>query len=230
MALMGVPPAVFMREGNPDDPRAQRTRRQLLSAYEHELRVGRQVDSVAALTRAAGVSRSSFYCHFSGVDEVGLAAMRQLLDEFEGTVGLDRSGSECAEAVVPDRPAASLPELFRHLAQHREICRALLTNESGRPHPAYDEFRAVLTAHFVCSFEKTQVLPRADAATTATFVVGGLLALLGDWLTDPHGDPEKLATVVGELLPSWLSRKEFVRPLRVVSQRPRNDSAIPPNN
>lgn len=54
MGLTGIPPAVFMREGNAMDPRSVRTRQQLLAAFERQLETGEIAPTVSSLAREAG--------------------------------------------------------------------------------------------------------------------------------------------------------------------------------
>src|SRR6202012_1172117 len=65
---------------NPD-PRAVRTREKLLRAFTTALRESDPADmTVSALTRGAGVNRTSFYGHFSSPEDLAIHALSELFD------------------------------------------------------------------------------------------------------------------------------------------------------
>ncbi|MDT2004011.1 helix-turn-helix transcriptional regulator [Rhodococcus opacus] len=57
-----------MRSGNPEDPRARRTRVLLLAEAEREIVRSGCLLTVATLVQAAAVSRGAFYTHFSSIE------------------------------------------------------------------------------------------------------------------------------------------------------------------
>ncbi|MEV0110059.1 TetR/AcrR family transcriptional regulator [Nocardia sp. NPDC050799] len=208
MALTGVPPAVFMRGGNADDPRARRTRGLLLATFEAELAAGRANCTVASLVRAAGVSRSSFYSHFTSIEEVGVAAMREILNDFHGPRDEFRPAAS-------EPSTASLVELFEHLAAHRALCAALLT-VTGDRHPAYSELHAILVEHFAGALASAEATIPIDVSKTSKFLVGGLMALLVEWLHQPDCSAGALSLTFEKLLPEWLrSSPMLTEPLRL---------------
>ncbi|MDV6212776.1 TetR/AcrR family transcriptional regulator [Rhodococcus erythropolis] len=220
MALTGIPPASFMREGNPEDPRAIRTRRLIISTYERQLTQGNEVGSVASLVRAAGVSRSSFYCHFKGVEEVGVAALRELLDHFgsgrenrEGEEETLRANASGSRSVISG--AASVQDLFEYMDEYRVLCAAVLVTEPDKP--AYAELQATLIEHITLALGKAKSDQfDVDRRHAATFIVGGVMALVVSWLN--HGDetPAQLAGVVRAMLPEWMRDTEgFETPIRI---------------
>lgn len=217
MALTGVPPAIFMRDGNPEDPRSQRSRRSVLETFEEEIQLGRRPATVAELVRTAGVSRSTFYSHFADLDEVGVAALRDILFAFGATTEVGHPGVGSARS----GPTASLRDLFAHLHAHQALCRALLSVDGGKPHPAAAELRAVLVEHFESSISALDLTLPVDAHTTALFVVGGVMALIVDWLGNGSTSPTVLADAVATLLPDWLRDSDsLARPLHVTNQAP----------
>lgn len=216
MALTGVPPAIFMRDGNPDDPRARRTRALLLNAYESEIEAGRAVVSVATLVRAAGVSRSSFYSHFSGVDELGLAAMRALLEGLEIPADSVSTGGECDP--LCSNPSASLLDLFTHLADHRALFVALMADEGGST-PAGAEFRILLTGHIADAIRDSAIPTGVSVDAVATYLVGGLVALMCHLMRDVESAEVDMARHVNSLVPDWLRSCEHLdRPLRLTKR------------
>ena len=198
MGLTGIPPAVFMREGNAMDPRSVRTRRQLLAAFERQLEAGETVPTVSSLAREAGVSRSSFYKHFTGAEEVGVAAFREVLDEFEPWSDTGRSSPRITASA-----AASFEELFAHLGTHRQLCSAVLITDVQIP--AMAELHAALVMHLTDAIGRVDAKPDGvDGTQAATFLVGGILSLFIAWLQDPALGVGELAATVEAMLPQWL--------------------------
>lgn len=210
-----------MRQGNPDDPRSTRTRQMLISTYERQLATGNRTKSVAALTRAAGVSRSAFYCHFEGVEDVAVAALREFLDGFgsEITDGEDPGASNVG-ANQPDLPAksadtASIRELVEYIHQHRALCAtALVADELP---PAYAELRSTLIEHITLAISRvSDGETETNPAHAATFLVGGIMSLLVTWLTHPGETPDEITSTIHTMLPAWLrTAKEFRSPIQI---------------
>ena len=78
---------------NIEDPRVQRTRFAIREAFERLLETTDYTDiTVSALAREAGISRKTFYAHYSSVDALLRQIVRDMLDsvvaeiEPEGTV------------------------------------------------------------------------------------------------------------------------------------------------
>ncbi|KRA23006.1 hypothetical protein ASD65_00140 [Microbacterium sp. Root61] len=202
MGLTGIPPAAFMREGDPTDPRSMRTRSQLLAAYEQLLESG-STPTVAELVRVAGVSRSSFYTHFAGIEDVGVAALRSVLDAFDPP----------QEEREPGRPvgptAASFRDLFGHLAEHRDLCVAVLVLDGQMP--ALAELHGALVAHLVAAIEQAPAKPVGfDVQRGARFLVGGILALLHADLQAAESDVDDVAQTIAAMLPDWLARDNLL--------------------
>lgn len=198
MGLTGIPPAMFMRGGDPADPRSIRTRTQLLDAYERLLALDGS-PTVAELVREAGVSRSSFYAHFTGIEEVGVAALRSILDAFE-PLHAPRDNE------APNMPtAASFHDLFTHLGAHRRLCAEVLI--SDQQVPALAELYTTLVAHLVSALGGSPDRPAGfDVERGARFLVGGILALLVDDLQGPDSGSDRVGSTVAAMLPDWLSR------------------------
>lgn len=199
MGLTGMPPAVFMREGNAYDPRAVRTRKLLLDAFERQLESGQSSPSVSSLVQEAAVSRSSFYNHFTGAEDVGVAAFRELLDSFQP--GHREDGNQSA----PERVSqVGFEEFFTHLAEHRVLCLAVLT--PGTQAPALAELHSTLVTHLTAAIAAVDARPVGlDAQRAAVFLVGGILSLLLEWLEKPAQTAADLTMFLERMLPDWLS-------------------------
>lgn len=212
MGLTGMAPAVFMREGNAADPRSVRTRQLILAAFERQLENGRVAPTVSSLAQEAGVSRSSFYNHFSGAEIVGVAAFRELLDTIKpsGNENQDKDSSAGTSRV-------SFEDLFGHLEQHRVLCSAVLTPDTQTP--ALAELHAILVSHLTEAIATVGSKPAdLDAGRAATFLVGGILSLLLDWLQAPAATAAELALLADRMLPDWLKGEElFEAPILVTT-------------
>ncbi|WP_405146663.1 TetR/AcrR family transcriptional regulator [Nocardia salmonicida] len=198
MGLTGIPPAAFMRGGDPTDPRSMRTRRQLLEAFEQALEAG-TTPTVSDLVRDAGISRSTFYAHFTGIEEVGVAALRVILDAFEPSETPDVGD----RGVGPS--AATFEDLFAHLGAHRRLCSAVLVTDAHLP--AFAELKTTLVSQLTAAINRSSDTPEGlDAGRAASFLVGGILALLLESLRSPEqSEDEDLGATLAAMLPEWLA-------------------------
>ncbi|MCD4853419.1 TetR/AcrR family transcriptional regulator [Arthrobacter sp. AK01] len=215
MGLTGTPPAVFMREGNAADPRAVRTRQLLLDAFERQLESGQSSPTVSSLVQEAAVSRSSFYNHFTGAENVGVAAFRELLDAFKPMLREDEDQS--TPAVVSQ---VGFEEFFTHLAEHRVLCLAVLT--PGTQTPALAELHSTLVTHLTAAIAAVEARPAGlDAKQAAVFLVGAILSLLLDWLEKPTQTATELTLFVDRMLPDWLREEHQIEAPILVTTTPR---------
>lgn len=200
MALTGVPPAAFMRTGNPEDPRAQRTRALLLAEAERQIAAVGQLPSVAALVNAAGVSRGAFYTHFTSMEDLAVAAVRAVLEEF----GAEEDVRD-AQAGPEQRSAQrSYGSFFAHIAEHGPLFAALVATTSDGS--AREELRAALVDQLASAITTNANSPAGtDPRHGAAFIAGGILGLLSEWLNAPAPiDPHQLAEQMTHFLPHWL--------------------------
>lgn len=106
------------------DPRVVRTRTQLANALmalvEEESYAGLSVQDV---TRRAGINRSTFYLHYSGLEELLEDCARTLFSQMRADIYARRLPD------VPRDPARLQPFVeivFRHMASHAKFYRAML--------------------------------------------------------------------------------------------------------
>ncbi len=115
------------RAPNLADPRALRTRVLLLAAFaEHVERTG-AMPSVSELVRAAGTSRSAFYCHFASLDDVARASVREALGGLVARGTAERGQGASHREVAQ----SGYVELLSRLAAHRALFAVLLDPERG---------------------------------------------------------------------------------------------------
>ena len=98
------------------DPRAVRTREKLIGAFHEAIRdADPRTMSVSALTRAAGVNRTSFYGHFSSPEDLAIHAISELFDVVGNAdvvmraehrvTGCRRAGRHCGRSSTSSRNA-----------------------------------------------------------------------------------------------------------------------------
>ncbi|MWB98143.1 TetR family transcriptional regulator [Agromyces seonyuensis] len=161
------------------DTRVLRTREKLVAAF------GRLLDerpiaeiTVTAVVEAAGVTRSSFYAHFTGVDALAATALAahtgEIVDLARDAIAAGASKTAVNEGVYAD--------LAGFLAARRSTFGVLLI--------AGGEFTRALSEGIIASsLETLATRPalHADPEVTARYVAGGVIAVLAWWLADDGG-------------------------------------------
>lgn len=186
------------------DPRAVRTRQKLVAAFHEEIR-NRDlcVMSVSALTRAAGVNRTSFYQHFASPEDLAIHALSDLFDVVRNADIAMRSQHRVPAAEASRR---ALREIVYFVHERRESYLRLLG-----PGAAPQLVRAVgqaFTERTVQALERMEARPAdADPRVTAQFLAGGVLGVIGAWLADQAGpwSPDQLVEALIQCLPGWLN-------------------------
>lgn len=166
------------------DRRVQRTRAALLAAAVR-LVSERGTTSIAVtdLADAASVSRQVVYLQFGDRDSLLAAAAMDLAERELYPLFPDLSADTLRSRVL----AAA-----RHLAGHHRFYRALVTGSCN----------FALRTAAIRSFDQLHrqkpvpildTLPPPDAAVAGTFVVGGVMAVIDDWLlADREREPDPL--------------------------------------
>jgi AcrR family transcriptional regulator len=183
-----------------EDPRALRTRRKLVDAYRRILEEGTaEPVSVIALTRRAGVTRSSFYAHFSDTSDLAVAA---LTDVFEVVASLDSSSRRDAAYTARDVSENSLLEVIRFVHGRRSVYTDLLAHRS--------EFVAATEDAFAGSAVRTLRAgghAHGDPEVTARFIAAGAMGVISWWLRErPDLTPEQLAHHLTAIIPADFTR------------------------
>jgi AcrR family transcriptional regulator len=188
------------------DPRAARTRQGILDAVMR-LRSRSSGDlAVTDIVREAAISRSSFYAHFAGLDELAIELLRR---DFASAAPVAAS----TKGATRESARASYVRLVEHFSTHQSIYSSALGLPLSRR--AYDEVIASYAEQLMASFaplaaespdESTAVKP-ADvrARVAATYVAGGTVMLLGSWIAGELPlSKEELVDELVALLPPWL--------------------------
>ena len=186
------------------DPRAVRTREKLIAAFQAAMTESDPAAmSVAALTRAAGVNRTSFYSHFASPEDLAIHALGDLLDVVRDADILMR-----ADHSVPADEASrrALRDIVQFLYQRREYYARLLG--PGAPPRLLQAVTEAFTERTVESLEPVTTRPRgADVRVTARFLAGGIVGVIGAWLGDDEStwSPDELVEALTQCLPGWLN-------------------------
>jgi AcrR family transcriptional regulator len=183
------------------DPRVTRTRRAILDAVE-TLAAGDDPITVAAIVRTAGIGRSSFYTHFSGIDELAVAVLSGVFEAI---------GAEDVELrrnrIVSGAEAARVAQvrLVGHLVQHRALYASMLALPftSAVYTAAVEGYAAQVRATIALLPEIPHGLS-ADAV--AIYTASGSLGLLAHWIRS--SEPVSADVLVDQLMalvPAWLA-------------------------
>jgi AcrR family transcriptional regulator len=159
--------------------------------------------SVSSLARAAGINRTSFYSHFGSPEDLAIHALSELFD----VVG-DADIVMRADRSVPAAEAGgrALQDIVRFVWERRaSYARVLGPGAAPRLVQAVSE---AFTERTVASLERIDTRPPgADVEVTARFLAGGVLGVLGAWLSDERSrwSPDELVEALVQCLPGWLN-------------------------
>jgi len=183
------------------DPRVVRTRQAILDAVE-TLAAGDAPITVAAIVRTAGIGRSSFYTHFSGIDELAVTVLRGVFE----AIGLEDVELR-RHRIVSGKEAARLAQvrLVGHLVQHRALYASMLAlpftsavfTQAVESYATQVQATIALLPEIPLGFS-----PEAVAIYTAS----GSLGLLAHWIRSDNPVPaDALVDQLMSLLPAWLA-------------------------
>lgn len=181
----------------PADPRAARTRQGILAAVARLHSSDAADISVSDIVREAKISRSSFYAHFSSLDDLAVALLRQ---EF---------ASVAAPRARNADPVSGLRESYTRLVQHFAQRESIYSYALGLPlsRRAFDDVIAAYAEQVLASFdEPASEADAIRARLAATYVAGGTVSLLSAWVANHHHiSADELVEQLIDLLPPWLS-------------------------
>ncbi|MFC5746353.1 TetR/AcrR family transcriptional regulator [Actinomadura rugatobispora] len=183
------------------DPRVHRSRTALETAV---LDLIKERDlariTIRDITRRAGVNRSTFYEHYSGVDDLAAGACAALFDELIAAapvVGRSyRPGGE-------DFAAGALTAVFAHVAEHARLYRALVGDGGSARviNRMHQRLAIAIHVNFTGAEDgrRTHVDDPLEIPhdSDAAFLAGALLGTILDWLRRgcPGGADEMSAAV-----------------------------------
>jgi AcrR family transcriptional regulator len=186
------------------DPRAVRTRQKLIDAFRAAVAESDPAAmSVASLTRAAGVNRTSFYSHFDSPEDLAIHALSELFDVMGDADILLRS-EHSVPAVEASRRA--LRGIVSFVWERWDsYARVLGPGAAPRLVQAVSD---AFTERTVASLQRIDARPPgADVRVTARFLAGGVLGVIGAWLADERSrwSPDDLVEALIQCLPGWLN-------------------------
>lgn len=189
------------------DPRAVRTREKLICAFnEAVLDADPSTMSVSALARAAGVNRTSFYSHFSSPEDLAIHALSELFDVV-GNADIVMRSQHSVSATEASRRALRDIVGFVH---ERRASYARLLGPGAAPQlvQAITEAFTERTVEALARMDARP--PGADPVITARFLTGGVLGVIGAWLSGPPDrcTPDGLVEALIQCLPGWLIADE----------------------
>jgi len=188
------------------DPRPERTRIAILTALERLAVSGREA-TVNAVLREAGISRATFYAHFSSLDDLAVTAVIERFSK----IGLD--GLLARERGMGHRAAsrATVRGLIEQVLLYRGFYLSALdwrvssrVQETAAKVIGKDILRHL---HRITSQgEAPPGTPPPEAhADTARFISGGMLHMFIAWLREEEpGDLDLFTERVLAQLPEWM--------------------------
>lgn len=186
------------------DPRAIRTREKLLSAFQDAVREHDPARmTVAALTRAAGVNRTSFYTHFGSPEELAVHALGELFDLVSDADVTMRSGHEVTGVEASRRALTAIVDFVAE----RRVSYANLLGPGAAPAVKQAIADAYVERAITALSQNANRPADVDPVVTAHFLAGGVLGVLGAWLAvdEPERSPGDLVEALIQCLPSWIT-------------------------
>ncbi|WP_394617246.1 TetR/AcrR family transcriptional regulator [Lentzea sp. JNUCC 0626] len=202
----------------PAQPADRRTRRSrtALEAALMELITERELAqiSISDVTKRADVNRSTFYEHYTGLDDLAASACTALFDELVTSAPL--SGSDTTTNVREAQN--SLTGLFTHVAEHARLYRVLLGPDGSARVINHLLDRITAGAH-------SRVEPAGGGSAghhddlvarshdpTAAFTAGAVVGAVVDWLRwGCPGTPERMSALISPQLLAAVSGREEPR-------------------
>jgi AcrR family transcriptional regulator len=204
----GVPGITKVRSSlrSSRDPRAVRTRAALIAATATVMHRSPESFSAESIAQEAGVSRSSFYAHFTSAEAA-------LFEVFRET--LEKGGRDGASIMRPssshglDFARAATAAVVKHVAENQALYRAVLRMDL--PAEAYTAVFADFAATTEAAILSLETVPtHVTPSTAATYIAGGALAVLRTriLLPDPLDENLLVEELVG-MIPDWFAGARF---------------------
>lgn len=187
------------------DPRAEKTRRAIFSAVESLATARTTPLTVSDIVRAAAISRSSFYAHFSGLDDLAREYLHVQLAEVRASVtDVIRTDADSRQDAARD----GYRRLLTHMVKHYPVYASVLDLSLSRR--AYDEVVNGYASLWLESIDTLGDLAGPRPELTATFVAGGALTLIGSTMKGRVSiSDDDLVDELVRLLPETLVEPQF---------------------
>lgn len=189
------------------DPRAERTRHLIFGAVAQLMSIGAVNASVMDIVRGAGVSRSSFYAHFSSLDDVASELVRTQFAHIEPVAPDSVAPALPGESAAGGRRAAraGYTRLVEHLVSHFALYSRVL--ELPLTRSTYDGLVRDYSRRVVETAVTTESVPEGtNAHMAATYSAAGTLGLITSWMGgDFEASSDEIVEELVTLLPTWLT-------------------------
>ncbi|MCU1614665.1 MAG: TetR/AcrR family transcriptional regulator [Frankiales bacterium] len=187
------------------DPRVYRTRAKIFSAVELLIAQSPESISVADIVRQAGISKTSFYTHFSSFDDLALQVVERAYEHL-------RDINRRLAAAPAFDPASVVREsyerLIRHYIEHRTFYVAVLALPLSREvHTNAVRAMAADIEPWIAGHPNlpTSIRPHLAASLISSAVVG----FLDEWLeSDFEATADELLEHLLQLLPAWYTGRD----------------------
>lgn len=188
------------------DARAVRTRDCIIAALNHLAENGSEI-TVSALVREAGISRGTFYTHFSGLEELAVAMQAEVVHFL---AGLERTEAHLdpAETIRSRKEsiAEALAGVVGHYARYQGFYAAVFSLPiSQAAAKKRVEALAIELEEHMCT--DAVVPPHVNVKMAALFIAGGWTTVISEWvLGNVQATEAQVAEHLVELVPEWLYR------------------------
>jgi AcrR family transcriptional regulator len=182
------------------DPRVARTRAAITAAVHRLVEQGQEL-TVAAIVRAAAVSRATFYSHFAGLDDLAESLTRETFHEIAEVYNVELGTvSSRAEAM-----RQSQVRLVDYFVANRAIFAAVAAMPVSKN--GYLKSVRAMADEIEASLLKDPVLPsELQLTATARYIAGAAYGLIDAWLFDDvELTAPQLVDHLVALLPPWMS-------------------------
>jgi len=191
------------------DARAVATRRRLARALHDELASGATDVSVTAVTRRAGIARSTFYTHFAAVEDLAVFVVSDIVDALAPLDVQRRSERSLGREEIT---RLGLAALLDKLSEQGEILVFATSSTSGAT------VRDRLVATQARGIELTMLTEIPDLEPSAVrmaaeFIAAGVIHVVLSWLAEPAGvTRDEILDALFRTLPAWLTSDSGAQP------------------
>lgn len=188
------------------DARAVRTRQQIVEALERLTGQGTDV-TVSSIVREAGISRGTFYTHYSGLEELAVQLQAEVVHFL---AGLERTRAHLdPEGLVRSRRdsiAEALGGVVEHYAKYRPFYAAVFSMPVSQATAKLRVEALASELHEHMSIDA--VVPETvNIRMAALFIAGGWTTVITDWvLGNLKASEAEVARHMVMLVPEWLYR------------------------
>lgn len=163
-----------------DDPQAIQTRSLTASAYRAAVDARVRRVSVQWLCDHAGIARSTFYTHFSSVEDLAAFVITEHFEQLAAQEAENRATGTAARVAV----RSSLAHIVRSLAERRDILNYARSESSG---PAVvEQLTTWVTEYTHLSLGINPAAPGARSSDLEIeFVSAGLVRMVLEWVHAP---------------------------------------------